>query len=290
MSIFGQKKIPKSQQEDKTPYTLYNPHTPNLHNLNNSKWGEIIRVISIDPGTVNLCIRVEERPFNRNIKYIPKTYFYEKIHMKKEELELTEGNENKYYSRFLEIFNANWNLFKTCHIVIMERQLPWNYKAVRISQHILTYFMIHLKDLPQYPLIFEINSTLKSKQLGAKHLNSHAIKSWSVDFARDILVSRNDQFALNILNKKGAKKDDLADTVTQIEAFFSYMKWPTNSEILLCQPTVNIIRPSINIQSSLNQSQNISNANTLLETLPITQPIQSSHTISLNIIRNEISK
>lgn len=243
MSVFGQKKTSKSQQEDKTPYTLYNPNSMS----SKSSWGDIIRIISIDPGVVNLCIRVEERPFNKGIYYIPKTYYYERFFMKKEELELSDINENLYYKRFLEIFNSNLELFKTCHIVIMERQLPWNYKSVRISQHILTYFMIHLKDLPQYPLIFEIHSTLKSKQLGASHLNSHAIKTWSVDYAKEILISRNDTYALDILNKS-KKKDDLADTVTQIEAFFTLMKWPTNSEILSLKPLINILsNPILNI-------------------------------------------
>jgi hypothetical protein len=226
--MFGQKKTPKLQKEDTTPYTEYNIHSIDV---NNRKWPSIIRIISIDPGVVNLCIRVEERSIDRRIKYVPKSYYYEKTHMPKDEMCLQSGNENTYYAKFLDILERNWDLFNTCHVLIMERQLPINYKAVRISQHILTYFLIKMKNLPQLPMIFEINSTLKTKEHGIKHLNAHGVKAWSIEYALNILNSRNDVDSLNIINKS-KKKDDLADTVTQIEAFCIHVGWPRNSEIL----------------------------------------------------------
>lgn len=278
MSIYGQKKTPKSQKEDTTPYTYYNPNSRNLTiDPSIRGWGSIIRIISIDPGTVNLCIRVEERSIDKNVKYIPKPCLYEKIHMAKEDLELSEGNENKYYFKFLEIFNKYWELFKTCHVLIMERQLPFNNKALRISQHILTYFLINMRDLPQLPMIFEINSTLKTKQLGIKGLNSYGVKNWSIEYARKILISRNDQYSLDIINKKGSKKDDLADTVTQIEAFFMHIGWPINSEMISNDTYVNT---NLNINSlKVN----------VLDHPPLKINVLNPPSLKINIINTKIS-
>jgi hypothetical protein len=192
---------------------------------------------------------------------------------------LTERNENLYFTKFLEIFDANLELFKTCHVVIMERQLAICYKPARVSQHILTYLMIHLKDLPHFPLLFEINSTLKTRQFGKKYLNKLGVKVWSIEFALDILMSRNDQYALSIINKKGLrKKDDLADVVTQIEAFFSFMKWPTNSQILASKPIINIHRPITTPKINIHSSSHSLTASVINDSI--------SKPISLNIIRN----
>ena len=78
--------------------------------------------------------------------------------------------------------------------MLIERQLPTNYRAVRISQHIISYFLFHFKNLtPSLPMIFEVDSKLKGKQLGfSKHLNERGLKLWSVDYAKSLLVKRQD--------------------------------------------------------------------------------------------------
>ena len=51
-----QRKTPKSQKPDRTPYTAYNPHNISL---TERKWEDTIRIISIDPGIRNYALRVE---------------------------------------------------------------------------------------------------------------------------------------------------------------------------------------------------------------------------------------
>jgi hypothetical protein len=118
--------------------------------------------------------------------------------------------------------------------MIIERQLPMNLKAVRISQHIISYFMFHFKNLvPNLPMIFEIDSKLKSRELGAStHLNERGIKQWSIDLCKSLLVKRQDYDGLEILEKHKRKADDVADTLVQIEAFFSFQGWPLTKEVI----------------------------------------------------------
>ena len=227
------RKTPKSQEAYKSIYTAYNPHTIDLtHRVNSNK----IRIISVDPGISNFCIRVEERGIK---DYIPiKTLLFDKMHLRRDEVELTDDLICQYYTTLNNYLDDRLDLFKTCDMVIVEKQLPINYKAVRISQHVITYFMVHLKNIPSLPIIFEIDPKLKGRELGASsHLNSKGLKHWAVEEATKLLTIRNDQHGIEVLRKNKKKADDLADTVCQIEAFFSFKGWPLSREL----PKINII-------------------------------------------------
>jgi hypothetical protein len=221
------KKIPKCQMADKNEFTH---HTFHSVDLNERKWGEIVNVASIDPGIRNLAIRVESRGI-KNDNCPIKTLVYDKLHIKDAEREL-EGNTDKLYFLVSDFLDKYLTIFKNCHIVVIERQLPFNLKATRICQHILTYFMIHLKNIiPTLPMLFEIDPKLKGRELGAStHLNEKGIKQWSVDHCKSLLTKRKDYEALEYLMKQ-KKKDDLADTVCQIEALFSFQGWGLTKEL-----------------------------------------------------------
>lgn len=220
------KKIPKCQMADKNEFTHHDFHSINL---NERKWGEVVNIISIDPGIRNLAIRVESRGMKND--YPIKKLVFDKLHIKDAEREL-EGNIDKLYSLVTNFLDQYLPIFKTCHMVIIERQLPFNLKATRICQHIISYFMIHLKDItPTLPMIFEIDPKLKGRELGAStHLNEKGIKQWSVEKCKDLLNKRQDFESLDYLYKQ-KKKDDLADTVCQIEALFSFQGWNLTKEI-----------------------------------------------------------
>jgi len=220
--------MPKCQMPDKNEFTAHVFHTVDLKLRD---WPDIVRVISIDPGIRNLAIRVESRGI-RDSSHPIKTLVFDKLRISDSDREL-DGNVDKLYFLVSEFLNRYLDIFKSCHIMIIERQLPMNLKAVRISQHIISYFMIHLKDIaPSLPMIFEIDSKLKSRELGASsHLNERGIKQWSIDFCKSLLVKRQDYEGLEILDKH-RKKDDLCDTVTQIEAFFSFQGWPLTKEVV----------------------------------------------------------
>ena len=246
-----QRKTPVSQKPFSNEFTAYNPHSIDLSFRN---WPEVIQVISIDPGIRNLALRVESRGI-QNSNYPIKTIVFDKLHIREDERKLV-GNVDQLYLLITNFLDQYAEIFRKSHIMIIERQLPTNYRAVRISQHIISYFLIYFKDIvPSLPMIFEIDSKLKGKELGASnHLNERGIKQWSVDQARDLLAKRKDLVGLEILEKT-KKKDDLADTVMQIEALFSFQGWPLTSEIISLK-----INPKdlINKNSQINTIPSIS--------------------------------
>lgn len=221
-----QRKMPKSQKPFSNEYTAYNPHSISL---DHRSWSDPIRVISIDPGIRNLALRVESRGIHSNTFPI-KTLVFDVLHIKEEERKLV-GNVDQLYLYITNFLDQYIDIFRESHIMIIERQLPTNYRAVRISQHVISYFLFHFKDLPQLPMIMEIDSKLKGRELGAsKHLNERGIKVWSVEYAQSLLTKRQDWLGLEKLNKI-KKKDDLADTICQIEALFSFHGWPLTQEL-----------------------------------------------------------
>jgi hypothetical protein len=124
----------------------------------------------------------------------------------------------------------------------MEKQLSFNrVEILKLSQHILTYFMITLKDAPQLPLIVELDATMKTRCLNAPlKMKGKEVKKWAIEKAIEILKKRKDEQSLQIMyiTKKGnkelelrSKSDDVADTVVMIEAFCRIMGWPTTENI-----------------------------------------------------------
>lgn len=260
-------KAPKSQQSDKTPYTAYNPHSVRL---TDDRWDDYdyYRVVSIDPGTKNFAIRVEKRPKIADDFQI-KTELYER-------LRLTDGVDEEMqcsiYTVLTDFLDEHLHLFLDCHYIIIERQLMQNYRTVRISQHVLTYFMIKLKDKPSLPIILEIDPKLKGKQLGApKGITERQLKQWSVEKATELLGWRGDSLALDKLKKSKTKADDLADTVCQIEAVFSYLGLPvTLPPVKLELPTVDSgVQPS-----SKSLSEYLATGEKTVSIIPSNCPIQ----------------
>ena len=242
--MFGLR-INKSQAPEKNEYVIHDT-TRISHEIRNELWqneNEIF-IISIDPGTVNLCIRVERRPALYDEEANPneiKTLFFNKYDLNK--YFANENNNNDTYVLLIDKLDE-WikEFLPIVHIVIIERQLPKNYKAVRISQCLIDYFIFRLKKSNKYPLIIELQPKVKSKELKApKHLNDRGIKLWSIDEAMSLLKIRGDQYAIDCIESSPkSKKDDLADTVTQIEAFFSYMGWPVTNRVINGNSATNI--------------------------------------------------
>lgn len=280
-----QRKTPKTQQPYKSVYVGHNPHTKPL---TNRKWPDRIRVISIDPGITHYAIRVEER----NIRTVGPitTLHFDKVGLKKDDQELSDDLVCPVYSFIENYLDKYLALFKTCHMVIIEKQLPVNYRAVRMSQHTLSYFMIHLKNIePNLAMFFEVKPQLKGRELGAPpNLNERGIKLWAVEKARELLMDRNDQKGLDILNRKDPitgrkeKKDDLSDTICQAEALFSFFGWPLTQTVVkleLGQPAKNNVVPLQIVQPN----PIISQPTQQLLVIP-TQPTTDSTRVTLNIL------
>jgi hypothetical protein len=222
------KKTPKRELPDKNLFTIYNPHS---RDVNQRSWTQgYYQVVSVDPAVNNMGFRIERR--YRDGRIVPLAYtrqnFYVAPPVDAEGKPMVEAGmvyeTYELVTRFLDEFTS---MFQESHIFIIERQMPQNYKAVRFSQHIITYFTLRLKDAPLLPLIVEVDNKLKSRQMGApRGIGERQVKTWLIEKAKELLAMREDTWSLNLLTKE-RKRDDLADVVCQIEAFFSYMGLPT---------------------------------------------------------------
>ena len=228
------KKTPKSQEPDKSLYTIHHCHNT-LEPIQWNTRSDYYRIMSIDPGKKNFCFRIEMR--NLITKKIM-TEVFEKIDL--------IGSQNTdrvtvdYVNRnVMLILDKYMHLILNCNIVIIERQLSINYKMVRFSQHIISYLMIRLMDNSLKTVILEIDSKLKTKQLRApKSLGAKETKLWAIEKATELLTLRNDNVSINIMNKaQKSKKDDLADTVVQIEAVFKLFGLLTTENGNIPSPT-----------------------------------------------------
>ena len=268
-----QKKTPKSQEPAKSWYTIHHCHDiPEP-----KKWYENtdhIKILSVDPGRRNFCLRIE----NRDLKTGRiATIAFQKIDFIGENVEDTIMNIDTMYIKVTTLLDNYLPEIKSCHVVIIERQLSINYKMVRLSQHVITYLIVHLRNNLLKTVIMEISSKLKSKQLYApKGISEKEIKKWSIVKAIELLKIRKDDYAIDIINKAAkSKKDDLADTVVQIEAVFSLLGLPLTEEP---KPI------KVDNLESLIQMKPIA-AKINLDTLPIkTLHIDTSVNLNLNSI------
>lgn len=213
MSHFGLK-ISKTESPDKTPYTVYYPHRTPTSGRN---WDQgYYQVVSIDPARKNYALRIERRYNNGWIT--PLVFDKVAIESIEKRDDVTICHTYQVLTDFLSKYET---YYSDCHFVIIERQLPQNYKATRIAQHSISYFSMILRDKPLLPAIVEVDAKLKGKILGApKNITDKQLKSWAVEKARELLTIRLDQFSLDVLNHFRTKQDDLSDTVCQIEAIF----------------------------------------------------------------------
>lgn len=211
MSHFGLK-ISKGESPDKTPYTIYYPHTIPI---TNRKWTQpYYQIVSIDPARKNNAMRIERRYHNGLIT--PIVFDKVAVEATKQEGETIVQDTYQMVTYFL---NKYEQFYDDCHFIIIERQLPQNYKATRIAQHTISYFSLKLHNKALLPAIVEVDPKLKGKMLGAPpNLTDKQLKTWAVVKARELLTIRKDTFSLGVLDVFRNKQDDLSDTVCQIEA------------------------------------------------------------------------
>ena len=225
-------KTPKNQLPDKNAVTHYYPHDIDIEERSNRWTGDYYQVISIDPGRTWFGLRREARPVHAapSVKYFhPYTLDYEQVSFKGLDTD-SETGLCMLYSKVSDYLDKFEQYFDDIHFVIIERQMTINYKMVRLSQHIISYFHLRLKNRPMLPSILEVDSKLKTNELGSpKGLNKLEVKKWAITKAYELLAARSDDLAISILN--GAKKkDEYGDTVCQIEACFKYYNLPLTHE------------------------------------------------------------
>lgn len=215
-------KIPKSEKPDTTAYTIHHCHTIVNEPIDWYSGRDHHRILSIDPGKRNFCFRIELRDYTKGII---KMEAYEKIDLLGESVDGKVKIDYIYRNSML-ILKQYEKLIVNCHVVLIERQLAINYKMVRFSQHVISNLMSMLYNNDLRTVIMEIDSTVKTQQFGIKGLGKRETKKWAIEKADQLLRARGDQASLNIIKKAKSKKDDLSDTVVQIEAVWKHFKLP----------------------------------------------------------------
>lgn len=284
------KKTPKSQAQDKTLYTLYYPNPiPNEQRY----WSQdYFQCVAVDPAIKNLALRIERR--YKTGKKIPLVFDKVAVEASVIDDNMTMCTTYQEITKFLDKYKQ---FYQDCHMIVIERQLIENYKMIRVSQHIISYFLNELKDSHLFPYIFEIAPTLKTQALKApKGINKKQVKTWAIGEARRILTERNDEFSLQVLNYFKNKQDDLSDCVVELEALWVYLESKEElcsiKEILMyftdlknasLTQSYNILPNSLSIYP--NQSNNISptsvsiypnQSNNISPTSPSIYPNQSN--------------
>ena len=224
------KKVPKSQTPDTSWYTIHRIHDGDYTD-NWKQRKDYYYILSIDPGKRNFCIRIEYRDLLTGKIVSP---VFEKIDIIGKEAEDHLMLIDSTYLKITNFLDKYIDTIKKCHIILIERQLSINYKMIRLSQHVISYMSIKLKDNPNLPVLIEVSPKLKSGRLGApKGLSPKDIKKWAVVKALELLEIREDNKSIkSIQSAKGGKKDDFADTIVQIEAFFSLLELPLTRKVI----------------------------------------------------------
>lgn len=187
-----------------------NTNTSIIHTRNDNIFKypcEYYRIISIDPGIKNLAIRIELR--NNNFVYT-------------EVLEKHKISGDNVYINLINTLLKYEKYYKECHFIIMEKQVKMNQNMIKLSQHILSFFLINTRNNLFTPIIVELDSKIKSRILpSCRGCDPKEIKRQSVIKAMELLTNRQDVNGWNIINNE-RKKDDLSDVVVQAEAFWLY--------------------------------------------------------------------
>lgn len=128
----------------------------------------------------------------------------------------------------INYLNNHKKLLDLVDVVIIEQQMSTNVQAVRIAQHVFSYFMVNYTNKvmdnqlklryvqPQEKLrVFETPADIRS--------NKRKRKQWSESTAIKFMEDRADNYGVSTLsehaNCKDSKGDDLADAVMQCQAF-----------------------------------------------------------------------
>lgn len=246
------KKGRKGLQEVKSPITYYNTIFPDLSNM------QEIYVFCADPGMVNPAIRIESRNQVTNVIKTIMTVKFDVYQLS--DIKLPE-HINQAPMIIFNILNQYKQYIMACHIIIIEKQLQENYKALCVSKYMLSWMILNFSTLGLQPMILELDSKAKYKYLDVpKDLNEKAKKRFGTQLAINLLQMRGDIDTINLINSTPlSKRDDLCDVIIMIEALFKYYGWKTTVPLqnvpVIVQPQQSY--PNIIVQGNNEQTQRL---------------------------------
>lgn len=228
----------KKTKSDKSPYNIFYPLNCNTLPPIKNIPEEGIQTVSIDIAIKNFAVRIERRfPNDVIIPIYFKREDFRKYGENTNETNGTDSIDPNILSISLKFMLDIMDHIRESRIIGVERQVGMNYKSTRMFQHVISILLCYAPTF-KYPdaIVFDINPKLKSKILNCpKGLTENYLKKWSIGEAIKILEKRGDKWSLEYLyaehggtkskTENGttkSKADDLADTITQMEAWFIY--------------------------------------------------------------------
>ncbi len=211
----------KAPTQVKTPYMVFSchdgdfplNHPPEICTKLNHHGDELLQICAIDVGIRNCGIRIERR-WKKADKV--ETLMLARIDFTKGAREQTN---TVYYSHSVDILTPYLPHFEMCQYILVESQLPINYDAVRMSQHLITFLMMNVANKGVKPMICEIDTYFKSRIFDApKKMKKPELKKWCRDKALEVLKDRGDMVAYNAMIAAG-KQDDMGDVVMYCEGW-----------------------------------------------------------------------
>lgn len=201
------------ESRGKRPYMYYPIHTDNSDRM----YPECITVLAIDPGLTQFGIRFEQRYANGAVI----TLFQEnaRISESTDEQSTILVNMRNYLDRFRD----KW---PTLHFVIIEKQMKINDTASQIRDYLLMYFALHLRDLPNRPMLILASAKAKSSKLNAPNgMNKNALKAWTRKYAEYVLQQQQDKLGYDTyMAYSVSMRNELADCIAMTNAYFAYIR------------------------------------------------------------------
>jgi len=185
-------------------------------------------VISIDPGKKNLGFRIERRARSGGVTTV-EVLVYDRVDFTSHQ---NSSDYSTYYRGISSYLRQYDYLLKNVHVVIIEKQMHSNIDMRVIASHFRSYYIEKLRELPLYPYLIEVSAKMKTNQLtrpGTKiPLEGKKNKDWAVEKALQLSFIRKDWVSfLKIIKEPASKRDDLSDTLVQIEALCKFWKYAT---------------------------------------------------------------
>lgn len=153
--------------------------------------------------------------------------------------DLSQYIDKKLYYNMTNVLDNYQEYWNKCSYIIIEKQMSFgrrkqNTMALKLGQHCFSYFVIKHNNINviEFPAYHKTQILGAPKKKGRLYKNGNykwnsmkkpQRKKWSVVKACEILKFRNENEILNNI-KKADKRDDLADTLTQLQAF-KYLKF-----------------------------------------------------------------
>jgi len=209
-----------SVKESREDYEIFAPSHKTIDDIREICSSNYFLVLSIDIGIKNFAMSLESRRRDA----VPLIIYCDRFDFRS--AEKTTSLSGEIFENCLSAFNDLFHILRMANLILIERQLATNYKASRLLQHVLTYFLTMMSVHESFnPIVVIVSPKMKGK-LGAGKLSGHDLKKWSIEACLQLLDSRQDYDTKNIiLGHKGrtkTKADDICDAILQAHSFLLY--------------------------------------------------------------------